>query len=182
MKKDYHDVNDGLINLSEMSFEVSNNQKKFLERVDKVCKSLRINEEKSYLRGSINEKLIPEFSKIGMLGCPISKIFGGLGYDILTYLLALERIGQEGSSIRTFFSCHTSIGQLILQMWSNNEQKRRYLPNTKGGHYAGKGCFNCMRWRDNIRRVTLQLYSTSDIKIVCHRVTESAEIPFCFSL
>ena len=133
MKKVYHDVNDGLINLSEMNFEVSNNQKNFLERVDKVCKSLRLNEEKSYLRGSINEKLIPEFSKIGMLGCPISRRFGGLGYDILTYLLALERIGQEGSSMRTFFSCHTSIGQLVLQMWSNNEQKRRYLPNTTKG-------------------------------------------------
>ena len=97
MKKVYHDVNDGLINLSEMNFEVSNNQKNFLERVDKVCKSLRLNEEKSYLRESINEKLIPEFSKIGMLGCPISKRFGGLGHDILTYLLALERIGQEGT-------------------------------------------------------------------------------------
>jgi alkylation response protein AidB-like acyl-CoA dehydrogenase len=68
-----------------------------------------------------------------MLGCPISKEYGGLGYDILSYLLALERIGEEGSSMRTFFSCHTSIGQLVLQNWGNDEQKKKFLPNTTKG-------------------------------------------------
>jgi alkylation response protein AidB-like acyl-CoA dehydrogenase len=42
---------------------------------------------KSYLEEKFNDKLIPEFSKIGMLGCPISTRYGGLGYDILTELL-----------------------------------------------------------------------------------------------
>jgi len=68
-----------------------------------------------------------------MLGCPISKEYGGLGYDILSYLLALERIGEEGSSMRTFFSCHTSIGQMILQNWGTEEQKKKFLPNTTKG-------------------------------------------------
>ncbi|MGH9964182.1 MAG: acyl-CoA dehydrogenase family protein [Nitrososphaeraceae archaeon] len=31
-----------------------------------------------------------------MLGCPISTKYGGMGYDFLTYCLALERIGEEG--------------------------------------------------------------------------------------
>jgi alkylation response protein AidB-like acyl-CoA dehydrogenase len=51
----------------------------------------------------------------------------------LTYLIALERIGEEGGSMRTFFSCHTSIGQLVLQNWGNKDQKKRFLPNTTNG-------------------------------------------------
>jgi alkylation response protein AidB-like acyl-CoA dehydrogenase len=129
MKKD----NTYFSNLSQMNFDLSNDQKRFLKKVNDICKLLREDEEKNYLIESINEKVIPFFTKIGMLGCPISKEYGGLGYDILSYLLALERIGEEGSSMRTFFSCHTSIGQLVLQNWGNDEQKKKFLPNTTKG-------------------------------------------------
>ena len=120
-------------NLSQMNFDLSKQQELFLQKVDGICKLLREEEEKSYLKESLNEKVIPFFNKIGMLGCPISKEYGGLGYDILSYLLALERIGEEGSSMRTFFSCHTSIGQMVLQNWGTEEQKRKFLPNTTKG-------------------------------------------------
>src|SRR5918994_1434018 len=120
-------------NLSQMNFDLSKEQKLFLQKVDGICKLLREEEEKSYLKESLNEKVIPLFNKIGMLGCPISKEYGGLGYDIFSYLLALERIGEEGSSMRTFFSCHTSIGQMVLQNWGNDEQKKKFLPNTTKG-------------------------------------------------
>jgi len=62
-----------------------------------------------------------------------TRIYGGLGYDILTYVLAIERIGQEGNSLRTFFSAHTSIGQMVLQGWADEGQKREYLPKTCDG-------------------------------------------------
>ena len=59
---------------------------------------------------------VPAFSKIGMTGCPVSKKYGGLGLDMITYALAIEQIGMEGSSLYTFFSTHTSIGQMLLQL------------------------------------------------------------------
>ena len=116
-----------------MSFLISERQKKFLEEVDNTCRSIRQYEEKCYLEEKLNEKVVPEFRKIGMLGCTISRIYGGLGYDILTYVLAIERIGQEGNSLRTFFSAHTSIGQMVLQGWADEGQKREYLPKTCDG-------------------------------------------------
>ena len=120
-------------NLSSMAFDLSHQQKKFLANVDRVCRSVRDYEQECYLSERLNEKVVPAFSKIGMLGCPISSDFGGLGYDMLTYALAIERIGQEGASMRTFFSVHTSIGQLVLQSWGSEEQKKRYLPGTVSG-------------------------------------------------
>lgn len=120
-------------NLSCMNFDTTREQENFISKVDKVCESLRSIEEECYIEDRLNESLIPEFSKIGMLGCPISKDYGGLGFDILTYCKSLERIGEEGNSMRTFFSVHTSIGQMVLQGWANEDQKKRYLPNTTNG-------------------------------------------------
>ena len=120
-------------NLSCMNFDTTKDQEELISGVDSVCKSIRSFEEESYIEDRINEKLVPEFSKIGMLGCPISKKYGGLGYDILTYCKTLERIGEEGNSMRTFFSVHTSIGQMVLQGWANEDQKKSYLPATTSG-------------------------------------------------
>jgi alkylation response protein AidB-like acyl-CoA dehydrogenase len=120
-------------NFSKMNFEISDNQKIFLDKIDAICKSLRSYEEKCYLKEKLNKKVISEFGKVGMLGCPVSRKYGGLGYDIPTYVLALERIGREGSSMRTFFSAHTSIGQMVIQGWANEEQKREYLQKTCDG-------------------------------------------------
>ncbi|MDE1769913.1 MAG: acyl-CoA dehydrogenase family protein [Thaumarchaeota archaeon] len=121
-------------NISNMNFEVSEEQKIFLEKIDRVCKSIRDHETRCYLDEKLNDRLIPEFGEIGMLGCPISKKYGGLGFDILTYLFAIERIGREGNSPRTFFSAHISIGQMVIQNWGNEEQKKKYLPNTTNGN------------------------------------------------
>jgi len=120
-------------NISQMNFEISKKQQDFLNKVDKVCRAIRDSEEKSYIHEKLNDMVVPEFGKIGMLGCPISTKYGGLGYDILTYALALERIGEEGNSLRTFFSAHISIGQMVLQSWANEEQKKEYLPKTTSG-------------------------------------------------
>ncbi len=116
-----------------MNFDLSDEQKNFLEQVDQACKSIRDHETTCYLDEQPNDMIVPEFGKIGMLGCPISKKYGGLGYDILTYAFALERIGREGNSLRTFFSAHVSIGQMVLQNWADEEQKRKYLTETTSG-------------------------------------------------
>lgn len=116
-----------------MNFEISEDQKKFLEEVNRACTSIREYETQCYLEEKPNDMIVQEFAKIGMLGCPISKAYGGLGYDILTYAFALERIGREGNSLRTFFSAHVSIGQMVLQNWANEDQKKKYLPDTTSG-------------------------------------------------
>jgi alkylation response protein AidB-like acyl-CoA dehydrogenase len=119
--------------LSQMAFNISTKQESFLKQVDHVCKTLRPYEEECYLQEKFNDKIIPAFAKIGMLGCPISRKYGGLGYDSLTYILALERIGREGSSMRTFFSVHISLAQMTLQRWGTEEQKKEYLSKTTNG-------------------------------------------------
>ena len=119
--------------LSSMRFDVSKEQEDFLSKVKHACSEVRDSEEMCYLTENRNENIVPVFSQIGMLGCPISSEFGGLGYDMLTYCLALEIVGEQGSSLRTFFSAHTSIGQLVIQSWGTEQQRSRLLPPTTSG-------------------------------------------------
>lgn len=116
-----------------MDFDLSDMQREFLQQVDAACREIRPYEEECYLVEKLNDRVVPAFGQMGMLGCPISKKYGGLGLDMLTYALAIERIGREGSSLRTFFSVHISIGQLVLQNWASEEQKKTHLPSTARG-------------------------------------------------
>jgi len=108
-------------------------QTALLHDVTDFCKELRPVEEVCYVEHTFNEQLIPLCRKYNLLGIPIRKEYGGRGADSVTYARALDRIGMEGTGIRTFFSGHTSIGQVPIQMWGNEQQRNRYLPpSTKG--------------------------------------------------
>ena len=122
------------MNLSKMDFDVSEEQALLLEQVDRVCKQIRPVEDKCYLERRINDQVRPVFGKAQLLGLPVSRKYGdGQGADMVTYSLAVERIGREGTGLRTFFSVHMALGQMTVQHWGNEEQKQRILtPATRG--------------------------------------------------
>lgn len=125
---------EGIENLSIMNFDISPEQEELLKTVDRACQRVRPSEDRCYLDGRRNEEVISIFKEANLLGLPISSKYGaGQGADLLTYLLAMERIGQEGCSLATFFSVHISIGQMVIQQWGTEEQKARYLPLTTTG-------------------------------------------------
>ncbi len=127
-------VDTGFANLSQMNFDISDEQKLILDEVDRACRELRPFEDEAYLAGKFNQHVVPIFKKAQLLGLPISRQYGeGQGADVLTYALALERIGQEGTGVRTFLSGHISLGQFTIQRWGNEDQKKRYLPPATTG-------------------------------------------------
>lgn len=125
---------DQFASLSKMDFDISDEQGMVLEQVDRACRQIRPIEDKYYLERRHNDQVGPLFGKAHLLGLPISRKYGdGQGADIVTYALAIERIGREGTGVRTFFSVHIALCELTIQMWGNEEQKERFLtPATKG--------------------------------------------------
>ena len=120
--------------MSKMNFEISDEDKMILEVVGEACKKIRPVEDRCYLEHRFNDNVISVFKEAHLLGLPISAQYGdGQGADALTYTLALERVGQEGTGVRTFFSGHTSLGQLTLQKWGSADQKEMYLPKATRG-------------------------------------------------
>jgi alkylation response protein AidB-like acyl-CoA dehydrogenase len=122
------------MNLSKMSFDVSEEQMMILDQVDRICKEIRPIEDQYYLQRKINDQVKPIFARAHLLGLPVSRKYGdGQGADMVTYALAIERIGREGTGLRTFFSVHMALCEMTIQHWGNEEQKQRILtPATKG--------------------------------------------------
>lgn len=127
-------MSEGFANISKFNFEQTDEQEILLEQVDRVCRQVRPSEDACYLQHRTNFEVRKQFCAAHLLGLPISRRYGdGQGTDILTYALAIERIGREGTGVRTFFSGHTSLGMLTVQKWGDDDQKERYLtPGTKG--------------------------------------------------
>jgi alkylation response protein AidB-like acyl-CoA dehydrogenase len=125
---------DQFMGLSKMNFDVSEEQKLILDQVDRACREIRPVEDRCYLERKLNDRVKPVFAKAHMLGLPISRKFGdGQGADMVTYALAIERIGREGTGVRTFFSVHIALCQLTIQLWGSEELKQRILaPATRG--------------------------------------------------
>ncbi len=118
----------------QMNFDLTDEQKLILSVVDETCQKIRPIEDRFYLERRFNDQVLPIFKEAHLLGFPISRSYGeGQGADALTYALVLERVGREGTGIRTFFSGHVSLGQSTLQKWGSEEQKQRYLPRTTSG-------------------------------------------------
>jgi len=125
---------EGFVNISGLNFEQTDDQRVLLEQVDRACRELRPSEDRAYLEHRFNPEVRKVFGAAHLLGLPISRQYGdGQGTDMMTYAMALERIGKEGTGVRTFFSGHTSLGMLTIQKWGDDAQKERYLSSgTKG--------------------------------------------------
>ncbi len=102
--------------------------------MDRVCREIRPVEDSCYLEHRFDGQVPRLFGEAHLLGLPISRRYGdGQGVDMVTYALAIERIGREGTGVRTFFSGHTSLGMLTVQKWGDERQRERYLtPGTRG--------------------------------------------------
>jgi alkylation response protein AidB-like acyl-CoA dehydrogenase len=95
--------------------------------VEAFCQEVRPAEELAYAERTFNEQVIPLAKKHNLLGMIIKEEYGGRGADAVSYLKALARIGREGTTVRTFFSGHLSIGAYPIQTWGGDAVKKKYL-------------------------------------------------------
>lgn len=125
---------DGFVDASKIRLGTSDEQRLILEQVDSVCRKIRPIEDRCYLEHRFNSSVRTLFGEARLLGLPISTRYGdGQGVDMVTYAMAIERIGREGTGVRTFFSGHVSLGMLTIQEWGTEEQKAAFLvPGTRG--------------------------------------------------
>jgi alkylation response protein AidB-like acyl-CoA dehydrogenase len=101
--------------------------------VEAFCQEVRPHEEVSYAQREFNKEVVPLAKKYNLLGMNLDPQYGGRGADSLNYFKALARIGREGTTVRTFFSGHLSIGAYPIQTWGSEALKRKYLPAAARG-------------------------------------------------
>ena len=102
----------------------------FKEFAEKEVKPLaqEVDENESFPRETV-EKM----AKLGFLGIPVPKEYGGQGCDPLTYAMCVEELSKVCGTTGVIVSAHTSLCCDPIQTYGTEEQKQKYLiPLAKG--------------------------------------------------
>ena len=102
----------------------------FRDFAEKEVKPLaqEVDETEIFPRGTV-EKM----AKLGFLGIPVPKEYGGQGCDPLTYAMCVEELSKVCGTTGVIVSAHTSLCCDPIMTYGTEEQKQKYLvPLAKG--------------------------------------------------
>ncbi len=76
---------------------------------------------------------IKKLAKMGMMGIPYPKEYGGAGLDVISYAIAVEELSRVDGGAGVILSAHVSLGSYPIAAFGTEEQKKKYLaPLAKG--------------------------------------------------
>ena len=77
--------------------------------------------------------VVEKMAKLGIMGLPFPKEYGGAGEDVLSYAIAVEELSRVDGGVGVILSAHTSLGTWPIFAFGTEEQKQKYLvPLCKG--------------------------------------------------
>lgn len=121
-----------------MDFNLSLEQK----AMQKLCREFAENEiapkaQEMDRTGEFPYEIIKKMAKLGLMGLPIPKKYGGVGTDYLTYVIALEEISKADASVGITMSAHISLPCSTLYDFGTEEQKQKWLVPLAQGKILG---------------------------------------------
>lgn len=76
---------------------------------------------------------IEKLGKMGVLGTPYPKEYGGMGLDVTSYAIAVEELSRVDGGTGVILSAHVSLGTYPIFAYGTEEQKQKYMiPLAKG--------------------------------------------------
>lgn len=79
------------------------------------------------------DEVVQNMGKLGLLGIPYPKKYGGAGLDMVSYAIAVEELSRVDGGTGVILSAHTSLGSWPIFAYGTEEQKQKYLvPLAKG--------------------------------------------------
>ena len=80
---------------------------------------------------------VAKMQKLGFLGIPMPKEYGGQGCDTLTYAICVEELSRVCGTTGVIVSAHTSLGAGPIEKFGTPEQKEKYLRPLISGEKLG---------------------------------------------
>lgn len=121
-----------------MNFQLTREQ----ELVKEMVREFAVNEVKP-IAAEIDEterfpmENVEKMAKLGMLGIPFSKEYGGAGGDTLSYILTVEELSKVCATTGVIVSAHTSLCASLIDQFGTKEQKEKYLIDLATGKKLG---------------------------------------------
>jgi alkylation response protein AidB-like acyl-CoA dehydrogenase len=82
---------------------------------------------------------VAQLGKLGLMGVMVPESLGGAGFDVLSYILAIEEISRGCASTGVIMSVNNSLVCDPILHYGTEEQKAKFLPPLASG--TGLGCF-----------------------------------------
>lgn len=80
---------------------------------------------------------IAKLGKLGVMGMPFPKEYGGAGSDYMTYIMAVEELSKVDGSHGVIVQTHNALCCWPIYTYGTEEQKRKYLPDLLSGKKLG---------------------------------------------
>jgi butyryl-CoA dehydrogenase len=102
-------------------------------------------------------ELFKKLAEGGWMGIPIPEQYGGAGGDFMTHAIVVEEIARACTSTGFTLSFHAGIIGTILNLFGNEDQKKKYLIPLAQGQHLGAGL------RQNSRYISINSVDRIDI-------------------
>jgi len=121
-----------------MDFSYSKTEQLFLQMI----RSFAENEVKP-LAAEVDEQerfpleTVEKMGKLGIMGIPVPKQYGGAGGTVQMYIMAVEELSRVCATTGVVLSAHTSLCMAPIMEHGTEEQKMKYLPKLASGEWIG---------------------------------------------
>jgi len=83
------------------------------------------------------EETFKKMADLNLLGMPIAEEYGGAGFDLISYAIALEEFAKVCASTTLSYSAHISLCSTPIELFGTEEQKKKYLAPLARGEKIG---------------------------------------------
>lgn len=83
------------------------------------------------------EETVAKMAKLGIMGIPIPKEYGGAGSTNQMYSMCVEELSRACATTGIIVSAHTSLCCAPILEHGTEEQKQKYLPKLASGEWVG---------------------------------------------
>jgi alkylation response protein AidB-like acyl-CoA dehydrogenase len=83
------------------------------------------------------DDIITKAGKMGLMGIITPEEYGGMGEDLMSYILAIEEVAKASPSVALTISVNNSLVCSPLVQFGSEEQKKEYLPKLASGEWLG---------------------------------------------
>jgi len=121
-----------------MNFQLTREQ----QLVQQMIREFAVNEVKP-IAAEIDEterfpmENVEKMAKLGVMGIPFAKEFGGAGGDVLSYIIAVEELSKACGTTGVILSAHTSLCASVINENGTPAQRAQYLPDLCTGKKLG---------------------------------------------
>ena len=100
-------------------------------------KEIRPRIKESDTKGEWPEELTQKLGDMGLLGIVIPPEYSGAGYTNVDYVIILEEISKVDPSVGLVVAAHNSLCSNHINLFGNEEQKKKYLTRLASGQTLG---------------------------------------------